>query len=41
MTNKDINKIENEELKAIMKAIKRLDSNQKKLHKLFKDEKGK
>ena len=38
MTHKDINEIENNELKAIMKAIKKLESNQKKLHKLFKNE---
>lgn len=40
MKHKDINQIEDENLKAIMKAIKKLEGIQKKLHKLFKDEKG-
>lgn len=38
MTHNQINQIENKDLKAIMKAIKKLEGNQKKLHKLFKDE---
>lgn len=38
MKHKDINKIENKELKAIMKAIKQLEGSQNKMKKLFKNE---
>jgi hypothetical protein len=36
MTHKEIEQIEDTNLKRIMKLIKKLDTNQKKLHKLFK-----
>jgi hypothetical protein len=36
MTHKQIEQIEDTNLKRIMKLIKKLDTNQKKLHKLFK-----
>jgi hypothetical protein len=36
MKHKEINQLEDTNLKAIMKLIKKLDINQKKLHKLFK-----
>lgn len=36
MTHKAINELEDTNLKAIMKLIKKLDTNQKKLHKVIK-----
>lgn len=36
MTRKQINQIEDKNLKAIMLLIKKLETNNKKLHKLFK-----
>lgn len=41
MKHKEIKELADKDLKAIMKAIKKLESNQKKLHKLFKDENNK
>jgi hypothetical protein len=37
--HKDINQLEDKNLQKIMRLIKKLEYNQKKLHKLFKDEK--
>lgn len=37
MTNKEIEQIEDTNLKAIMKLIKKLDKSQKQLHKLIKN----
>jgi hypothetical protein len=40
MKHKNINQLEDKNLQKIMRLIKKLEYNQKKLHKLFKDEKG-
>jgi hypothetical protein len=37
MTHKEINKLEDKYLQKIMRLIKRLETNQKKLHKVLKD----
>lgn len=36
MKHKDINQLEDANLKKIMRLIKKLENNQKKLHKIFK-----
>jgi len=38
MTTKQINQLQDENLKEILKAIKKLGKTQNKIHKLFKDE---